>query len=52
MDATGIAKLITLFCLLVLFIAAILITPRIWHSNEGPKPLEAEKKSGRTGSSG
>ena len=52
MDATGIAKLITLLCLVVLFVAAVLVTPRIWHSNEGPKRPEAEKKSGRTGSSG
>ncbi len=52
MDVTGIAKLITLFCLVVLFIAAVLVTPRIWHSNE-PKPSEAEKKKlERAGSSG
>ena len=54
MDATGIAKLVTLLCLVVVFIAAVLITPRIWHSNERPKPAEAEKKpgSGSAGSSG
>jgi hypothetical protein len=47
MDATGIAKLITLACLVVIFIGAVLITPRIWHSNEEPDVPGAEKK--RTG---
>lgn len=37
MDATGFAKVITLLCLVAVFIAAVLVTPRIWHANEGQK---------------
>ena len=46
MDAAGLAKLITLLCLAAIFIAAVLITPRIWHANDGAKG--AEKKRGPT----
>lgn len=34
MDGATIAKLIVLLCLAALFVAAVLVTPRIWHSNE------------------
>ena len=37
MDAAGLAKLITLLCLVAVFIAAVLITARIWHANDGAK---------------
>ena len=46
MDAAGLAKLITLLCLVAIFIAAVLITPRIWHANDGAKG--AEKKRGNS----
>ena len=52
MDATGIAKLITVLCLVALFVAAVLITPRIWHSNERPQPSEEEKGSAGRGDRG
>jgi len=32
MDATGMAKLVTLLVLIGVFVAAVLITPRIWHA--------------------
>ena len=50
MDAAGIAKLITLLVLVGMFIAAVLVTPRIWHSNEpGEKTAEGEKAKGAAG---
>ena len=48
MDAAGLAKLITLLCLVAIFIAAVLITPRIWHANDRVK--EAQKKRGNSSS--
>ena len=45
MDTT-VAKLITLLCLVALFIAAVLVTPRIWHSNERPKGVETKPGEG------
>ncbi len=48
MDAAGLAKLITVLCLVAVFIAAVLITPRIWHVNDGAKG--AEKKRGNSSS--
>jgi len=44
MDATGIAKLIALLCLVALFIAAVLVTPRIWGSNQGVKEADQGTK--------
>ncbi len=52
MDATSLAKLVTVLCLIVIFVAAVLVTPRIWHSHEIPKRSEDPEKPGRTGSSG
>ena len=46
MDAAGLAKLITVLCLVAVFIAAVLITPRIWHINDRVKG--AEKKRGNS----
>ncbi len=52
MDATGIAKVIALLCLVALFIAAVLVTPRIWASNQGVKGADqgaqgaADKRGG------
>ena len=43
MDAAGLAKLITLLCLVAVFIAAVLITPRIWHANDGAKGAEKKR---------
>jgi uncharacterized membrane protein YhaH (DUF805 family) len=48
MDAAGLVKLITALCLVAVFIAAVLITPRIWHANDRAKG--AEKKRGDSSS--
>jgi len=45
MDAAGLGKLITVLCLVAVFIAAVLITPRIWHANDGAK---GRRRSGAT----
>lgn len=42
MDGASVAKLITLAVLVALFVGAVLITPRIWHSN-------TEARTGREG---
>jgi hypothetical protein len=39
-------QVITLLCLVAVFIAAVLITPRIWHANDRVK--EAQKKRGNS----
>ena len=50
MDAAGIAKLITLLVLVGMFIAAVLVTPRIWHSNEpGERTAKGNEVKGASG---
>ena len=50
MDAAGIGKLITLLVLVGMFIAAVLVTPRIWHSNEpGEKTAKGKEGKGAPG---
>ena len=46
MDAPSFAKLVTLCCLVALFIAAVLVTPRLWHSNERAKDVKTKRGEG------
>ena len=47
MDAAGMAKLVTLLVLIGLFVAAVLITPRIWHANvtRAAEPVKGQDKA-------
>ncbi len=42
MDGATVAKLVTLLVLLAMFVGAVLITPRIWHTND---PEQQKKTS-------
>ena len=52
MDGTGIAKLITLLVLIGVFVAAVLVTPRIWQANAprtGGGPVKAPEPAAADG---